>query len=281
MRSLLLALAAAAGLAPACSKHSSVQGQEATPQPEVVARSGRSASVPTPSVVRGEPVAVVELFTSEGCSSCPPADENLASLAEKAKTAGRRVYALSFHVDYWNYLGWKDPFSDAAYSERQRGYASAFASRRVYTPQMIVNGSVEFVGSDGAAAARAVDRALENKTLATIELNLEPRGRSELEVRYGVRGASQGASLNLAVVQSAEGIRVARGENAGRTLSHENVVRAFGSVRLSDSPNPTGRWSTKLPPTVSADAVTVVGYVQRRADMKVVGATAARAPSSG
>jgi len=95
-----------------------------------------------------EPVAVVELFTSEGCSSCPPADRILSRLTAETQRDHRRIYTLSFHVDYWDRLGWRDPYSSSANSDRQRQYAELMKLQSVYTPQMIVNGRIEFVGSD-------------------------------------------------------------------------------------------------------------------------------------
>src|SRR5271167_1475342 len=116
----------------------------------------------------GAPCAVVELFTSEGCSSCPPADAALAEMAANARKSGAPVFALAFHVDYWNYLGWTDRFSDAAYTRRQSDYARAFNTDQVYTPQMIVNGVDQFVGSDRDAAKRAIDAALAKPAPATV-----------------------------------------------------------------------------------------------------------------
>ena len=100
------------------------------------------------NIVQFEPIAVIELFTSQGCSSCPSADKLLAQTLSDAKRDNKLIIALSFHVDYWNRLGWTDPFSDKKYSQRQSDYASAMQLRSVYTPQMIVNGSTEFVGSN-------------------------------------------------------------------------------------------------------------------------------------
>src|SRR5258708_28691391 len=91
---------------------------------------------------------VIELFTSQGCSSCPAADKNLAEIIEKAEVNGQQVIGLSFHVDYWNYIGWKDPYSKAEFTERQRKYSAHMNSESVYTPQMIVNSEKEFIGSD-------------------------------------------------------------------------------------------------------------------------------------
>ena len=104
------------------------------------------------SVMAAEPFAVVELFTSEGCSSCPPAEALLNQIHPRAAKSGQRIYTLAFHVDYWDRLGWKDPFSEAAYSQRQNSYANGFGEDRIYTPQMIVNGRGGFVGSDAGEA---------------------------------------------------------------------------------------------------------------------------------
>ena len=117
-----------------------------------------------------ESFAVVELFTSEGCSSCPPPDALLAEILEDARKDGRRVFCLSFHVDYWNRLGWTDPYSAPAFSRRQQSYAQAFKNDQVYTPQMIVNGTEEFVGSDRHRSRAAIDAAL--KRPERVQINL-------------------------------------------------------------------------------------------------------------
>src|SRR5258706_7835451 len=106
---------------------------------------------------------VIELFTSQGCSSCPAADKNLAEIIEDAEKNGQPVYGLSFHVDYWNYIGWKDPYSNPGYTARQHQYAQKLNSESVYTPQMIVNGEIEFVGSNKKASSEAVASALSKK----------------------------------------------------------------------------------------------------------------------
>lgn len=116
-------------------------------------------------------VVLLELFSSQGCSSCPPADRLLHELADAPEMHGK-IVPLAFHVDYWNYIGWRDPFSDTKWSERQRRYSEAFNSSRIYTPQMVVNGSVEFVGSDRNRARREIAAAMKAPPLATIEIGL-------------------------------------------------------------------------------------------------------------
>ena len=120
-----------------------------------------------------EPVAIVELFTSEGCSSCPPADRNLQRIADSDNGRELRVIPLSFHVDYWNYLGWKDPYSQTNFSERQQQYAaSADDGNRVYTPQMIINGRYSINGSNEALADKAIQLSLQQKVNHLVVLKL-------------------------------------------------------------------------------------------------------------
>ncbi|MEL7087271.1 MAG: DUF1223 domain-containing protein, partial [Planctomycetota bacterium] len=110
--------------------------------------------------IHNTPFAVVELFTSEGCSSCPPAEAVLNRLDRDARQGHQRIFTLAFHVDYWNRLGWTDPFSDRAYSDRQRDYAVTLRERSIYTPQMVVNGTTGFVGSHARRAGQEIGRAL-------------------------------------------------------------------------------------------------------------------------
>ncbi len=208
------------------------------------------------------PVAVVELFTSEGCSSCPPADRVLADLARDARANGRRVYLLEFHVDYWNSLGWRDPFSDAAYSQRQREYATALAGEQVYTPQMIVNGTVEFVGSNRARADREIAAALARPARASVQLAIHGT-----LITYRVEGAPRGARLSVAVVDSAEVTRVTRGENARRTLAHAQVVRALESRALDGATTGTIDLHRGLAPGGQ-----VIAFVQKGSTREVLGA---------
>src|SRR5262249_22204116 len=115
-------------------------------------------------------VAVVELFTSEGCSSCPPADDLLIEIARDARQAKRAVYPLAFHVDYWDDLGWKDPYGSGVYSKRQGDYVAAFGGEGPYTPEMVVNGRVGFVGSRREQARREIARALEQPATADVRI---------------------------------------------------------------------------------------------------------------
>jgi len=167
---------------------------------------------------------VVELFTSQGCSTCPPADRLLGSLGEEG--AGR-VVPLSFHVDFWNSLGWKDPFSSHAWTERQTAYARAFRLRQVYTPQAVVDGRAEMVGSDGDRL-RAAIAAAPSRPAAKISLQLEPSAsgvlvRAEVDLPEALRGRK--LDLMLALFETGLVTAVGRGENGGRTLRNDYVVR--------------------------------------------------------
>lgn len=171
-------------------------------------------------VVQGKGFAVLELFTSEGCSSCPPAD---ALLARIQKAAGDQpVYILAYHVDYWNRLGWRDIFSKAVYSKRQNQYSRQLGAQ-VYTPQLIINGKSEYIGSDEAAVSEAIKDALNGSS----QLSLNIQGRFEpgkVQLHYQVTGNAGKSQLLVALVEKHATSQVKRGENEGRTLSHVQIV---------------------------------------------------------
>ena len=164
----------------------------------------------------GGPV-VVELYTSQGCSSCPPAD---AFLGELAMWPG--VIALAFHVDYWDYIGWKDPFAKPAYTERQKSYQRSFASRYIYTPQMVIDGRDHAVGSRRAEVKDKIARA--RSRAKAIEVRFEAADGGRVVIPAGPAPAA-GADVWLAVYDEEHETEVGRGENSGRTLKDYNVVR--------------------------------------------------------
>src|SRR6266566_1644008 len=170
----------------------------------------------------GERPTVVELFTSEGCSSCPPADALLAELAGRPE-----VLALSFHVDYWDRLGWKDPFSSPEATRRQHRYAELLGTGTVYTPQIIVDGKWQAVGSDRGEVERALDAARRDGTEVPVALALD-HGRAQIKLGSGGEGVS-GAVL-LIGFDRRHVTAVARGENGGRTLAYVDVVRSVEEV---------------------------------------------------
>jgi hypothetical protein len=173
---------------------------------------------------------LVELFTSEGCSSCPSADRVLAELEAEQPVEGALIVPLSLHVDYWNRLGWKDPFSDPMYSARQHGYSDS--SGRRYTPQMVVDGKWRFIGSAGKKARAAVAAAAaEPKAPASIRAERLAAGRVRLAVEIAPLSKPAGEVLvSLALVENSLATQVKRGENAGRRLEHAAVVRSLSTI---------------------------------------------------
>ena len=226
-----------------------------------------------------ESFAVVELFTSEGCSSCPPAERLLGEVAERAKKDGSRIFPMAFHVDYWNRLGWHDPFSDPAYSRRQRQYARALGGpARIYTPQMIVNGVEGFVGSNREQAYESINRMLsgqDEEIGLVLEADADETGK-RIGVSYRVEGKPEEAILNVVLLEDGITREITRGENAGRRLNHERVVRAFKSVSL-DLPG-KGRLEVSLPESIDLNRVDIVGFVQDPESMAVLGAGQAPLP---
>ncbi|MGB8510164.1 MAG: DUF1223 domain-containing protein [Pyrinomonadaceae bacterium] len=178
---------------------------------------------------------IVELFTSEGCSSCPPADALLSRLDRTQPVAGVEIIPLAMHVDYWNYLGWSDPFSSHEFSERQGQYSEAYGKDGVYTPQMIVDGVTEFPGGNSGRAADAIAKAArEAKAEIQITRATEQPAtglRLALNIKNLPKGTDGGdAYVLLAVTESGLASDVSRGENAGQKLTHVGVVRSLTTV---------------------------------------------------
>ena len=217
----------------------------------------------------GNGFAVVELFTSEGCSSCPPADALVAAVEKEDKDLP--VYILAFHVDYWDRLGWKDAFSAAAYSDRQKDYARWLKLSSIYTPQVIVNGRKEFVGSDAATLHQAINSSLKETSVAGVTLGNVRLSGSRLDFLAQVTGAARTASLVVAVVEHSAVTQVKAGENGGKTLSHVQIVRSLGSVQPDGKGNAGGHldWPDGLRP---ADAE-VIAFLQDQGSGQIVAAT--------
>lgn len=213
------------------------------------------------------PVAVVELFTSQGCSSCPPADVALAELVDASTKDGRNVFAVSYHVDYWDRLGWKDPYSDARWTGRQRSYAKTWQSKRVYTPQAIVNGMHPLVGSKRDLLAASVDRALSVQATATLEgrATRQPDG---VQVEVAVIGAPLGADVYVVVAERTRDNQIPAGENAGSTSNHRNVARA---MMKTDAPG--GQGLVRVPADFDWSQATVFAWVADPLTLQIVGAT--------
>jgi hypothetical protein len=205
----------------------------------------------------GQGFAVLELFTSEGCSSCPPADALMAKIQKES--SGKSIYVIAFHVDYWDNLGWKDPFSDPEFSKRQVQYGQWLNVANVYTPQVIINGKSEFVGSNESAIRNSITKQLNASPVA----NLKIRGRLEgekLTLEYQSEKSTKESILMVAVVQKFAETKVARGENAGRTLSHVQIVRQLQTIRIGAAGK--GSSTILLPKTFDTKNWEVLGMLQ-------------------
>ncbi|HUF02871.1 MAG TPA: DUF1223 domain-containing protein [Aridibacter sp.] len=169
---------------------------------------------------------LVELFTSEGCASCPPAEKNLAYLQTEQPYAGVEIITLAFHVDYWNGLGWRDPFASPLFTQRQRIYDRKFRTGNIYTPQMVVDGDIEFIGSKLEKAEKAISRSIRNEK-GDIDIDVRD---GKISIKITRLPESDYASVYLAYAEDGLSSDVKRGENAGKTLSHVSVVRALNGV---------------------------------------------------
>ncbi len=194
------------------------------------------------SAALGRQPVLVELFTSEGCSSCPPADKLLAELEASQPVDSAQIIVLSEHVDYWNHIGWRDPFSSAQFSARQNRYATQFRLDSVYTPQAVIGGREQFVGSDRKEIIEAVRRAA-SMSKGTVQVISAVRDGTEVVAEVASTSPDKG-ELWVALASDRVSVPVQRGENSGKTLNHVSVVRQLVSagkqrtVRLKVPRNP-------------------------------------------
>ncbi|HMU47278.1 MAG TPA: DUF1223 domain-containing protein [Chitinophagaceae bacterium] len=207
--------------------------------------------------------ALLELFTSEGCSSCPPADRLLAQLGHHNES----VIPLSFHVDYWNRLGWTDKFSSSEYSERQKKYASQFGLESIYTPQLVVNGKYELVGSNRNKAESVIAKALSENASVKLSINNFKSGNEKISFNVSLEGNTGGLKINAALIERNVVTNVKAGENRGATLTSVNVVRGYVSKDAKNDlsfemiiPGKIGEWE-------------IIVYSQQKNDLAITGAT--------
>jgi len=218
---------------------------------------------------------LVELFTSEGCSSCPPADTLLQTF-DTQPYPGAELIVLSEHVDYWNHIGWTDPYSSRASSERQSAYADHFHLEGPYTPQMIVDGSDEFVGNSSGEAKKAFGKAIQTAKIAvTIAgVSLDNNNQLHAHVQVGpLPPRSRKADVFFAVALNRAESQVEKGENAGRHLAHVAVVRSLSKVGKTEVGQPFFQdVSVKLDPGVDPASLRVIAFVQEPGPGRILGA---------
>lgn len=206
--------------------------------------------------INGKSFVVLELFTSEGCSSCPPAEELLAKIDRESK--GKPVYVLGYHVDYFDNLGWKDVFGSQENTRRQQRYSS-WLNSQVYTPQLVVNGAEEFIGSDEPKISKAINGQLLVKHAADLSLSSQQDDKA-VTVKYEAKEVQPGEDLVLALVQKNGHTDVIRGENEGRSLSHIQIVRKTAMVALKESY--AGTATLSFPKDAGKQAWEVIGMIQ-------------------
>jgi len=214
--------------------------------------------------------AVVELFTSQGCHSCPPADKILSEIIAGARKSKKPVYAISYHVDYWNKLGWKDPYSSKSFTLRQNNYVSALGGKEVYTPQVFVNGKIAFVGSDPSRLNSEIEKALKSPAKVSLAITKDSLLRDTLFVSYTSSKSDKNFSLVFSVVQRGVVTKVGKGENSGKTLTHDNVVRAFEIIPLSAL---NGNAKIPVKGLSLSSSFSLYSYVQQKQTKEILGVT--------
>ncbi len=187
----------------------------------------------------GEPRALLELFTSQGCSSCPAADKLLGEFA-----ADPSLVVMSVPIDYWDYLGWKDTLANPAHSARQRAYARTRGDRQVYTPQIVVNGAMHVLGSDRAAIDRVIDQTDQKPAVMSIPVLLSIGGASLTVKAQSAENEHNSGEVWLCPLAKAITVAIGRGENRGRSITYHNVVRRW--VKLGDWSGSEATWNVPL-----------------------------------
>lgn len=222
---------------------------------------------------------VVELFTSEGCSSCPSADALLARMDETQPVEGAEVIALAQHVDYWNYLGWSDPYSSHEFSERQDAYAHTFKNDGVYTPQMVIDGRAEFPGGNSERAFDAIAQAAREPKTEVLLSRGDGQANADAPVRLGVRVEKlpkltdgDAADVLLAITEGGLSSDVSRGENTGRKLTHTGVVRRLTKLGELGAGAFNAETDVTLDKNWRRENLRAVVFLQERGSRRVVGA---------
>src|SRR6267142_2505897 len=239
---------------------------------------------PAPNRTPERVPVVLELFTSEGCSSCPPADALVARVAEQQPVAGADVIALEEHVDYWDHQGWVDPFSSAQWTQRQRDYALRFPDHGVYTPELVVNGRFGFVGSRAGETYRAITGAMgqDHADIVVSILKSDKNNHERVRVEAGkLLGAQQDDTVEvwLAITETGLHSAVNGGENTGQDLHHAPVVRFFrkaGIAAPNAAPSFMGESDLKVDSAWKRTNLRVVAFVQEKRSRHILGAAATR-----
>jgi hypothetical protein len=238
-----------------------------------------TAPGPSPTGGTGQPI-LIELFTSEGCSSCPPADRLLEKL-DAQPYPGAKLIVLSEHVDYWNHIGWTDPYSSSQYSARQNTYGTRFHLDSVYTPEMVVDGAHEFVGNSYGKARDAFQQSQAQRKVDVQIRDLQVKdGKLQARIESGsLPAGARKADVVFVVALSHAESQVARGENAGHRLTHIAVVRSLNLVGTAESGKPFGKdVSFPLGHDVAPANLRVVAFLQESGQGRILGVAQATLP---
>lgn len=210
------------------------------------------------------PVIVLELFTSQGCSSCPPADELLTQVQ-----ANTNVIALSYHVDYWNYIGWKDPFSKEAFSSKQRKYGQKFNSSSIYTPQVVVNGQEHFVGSKADVMTSKLKQYSKISAENKIDISNVASSENDITFNYVISGTTKNRVLKAILVIDERITKIPRGENRNRSLKNSNIVISEAIIQHK---NNSGTQTIPIPEIVNTNDKLKLVLLTQKSDLEIVGA---------
>ena len=203
-----------------------------------------------------DPRAVVELFTSQGCSSCPPADKLIGELANDPT-----IIAMSMPIDYWDYLGWKDTLADSRFTARQRAYSKVRGDREVYTPQVVVNGSAHVIGSDRAGIENAIGKTSKNESVMSVPVSMSLSGKQiNVSVAQSKGPAASHGEVWICSISKAVPIAIGRGENGGREITYHNVVRNL--LKVGDWNGTSETWTVPLENVIREGVDGAVVYVQ-------------------
>lgn len=219
-------------------------------------------------LTKNPPTVVLQLFTSQGCSSCPAADVLLEYIQKDFKS--HNVIVLSYHVDYWNYIGWKDPYSKNEFTNLQYNYGRKLNLKRVYTPQLIINGKEHYVGSSKGKIYKSIKRNLKSDSENTLELNQVVKTNNKIDIEYNTLGSLKDKRIQLALVLNEKTTHIKRGENENRALTNSNIVVQTKSIALNAS---SGELTIDIPTRYKDEkGLKIIGFIEDN-ELNISGAT--------
>jgi hypothetical protein len=211
---------------------------------------------------------LLELFTSQGCSSCPSADKLVEKTLLDAQKSGKKVFALSYHVDYWDRLGWKDPYSQAQFTQRQYDYSKWMNSENVYTPQIVVNGQDEFVGSDSKKMNQTLSQLADGGSKINFQFENIDWKREVVNLEINISDLPKNSQLNVALVNKNTETNIPRGENEGRKLTGANVVRVLQKLQLTALKN---KVNLLIPNDLEKSNARIIAFIQDKNTHQILG----------